>query len=379
MAAMPESPHNSLEEARASLKAPMLSPEWRGSATNASADHIPSLLLERAESAEAAAAAALEPLLTPNPDRFSLFPIQKPHLYAKYKQHVAVFWTPEEVDLSKDVAQWRALDPKKQHFIKYVLGFFHGSDGIVMENLSLRFSNEVQLPEARCFYAIQNAMESIHSEQYALLIDTYIEDKDEKLEIQRAIQTIPCVQKKADWAQRWITSADASFATRLIGFAAVEGIFFSGSFCAIFWLKEQGIMPGLTTSNEFISRDEALHTDFACELYKELVHRLPQEKVYQIIEEAVEIEKYFITKALPCELIGMNARLMSQYIEFVADRLLQQLGYGKRYQTANPFEFMERISLEGKDNFFEKRVTSYAKAGVGKTREEMSFSLDADF
>lgn len=367
----------SLDGARHALKAPMQSPEWHGGSASRCNQEIPSLLLERAESADAGA--AVEPILQPNSDRFSLFPIQKPSLYAKYKNHVAVFWTPEEVDLSKDVSHWRTLDPRKQHFIKYVLGFFHGSDGIVMENLSLRFSNEVQLPEARCFYAIQNAMESVHSETYALLIDTYIEDKDEKLEIQRAIQTIPCVQKKAEWAQRWITSPTADFATRLIGFAAVEGIFFSGSFCAIFWLKEQGIMPGLTTSNEFISRDEALHTDFACELYKELVHKVSQERVYEIIEEAVEIEKYFITKALPCELIGMNARLMSQYIEFVADRLLVQLGYGRKYNTANPFDFMERIALEGKDNFFEKRVTSYAKAGVGKTREEMSFSLDADF
>ncbi len=376
----------SLEEARAALHAPMNSPAWFGAASRSASPtdstEFPSLIARAAkEDAEVAAtaAAAAEPILQENPDRFSLFPIQKPSLYAKYKQHVAVFWTPEEVDLSKDVAHWRALDPRKQHFIKYILGFFHGSDGIVMENLSLRFSNEVQLPEARCFYAIQNAMESVHSETYALLIDTYIEDKEEKLEIQRAIQTIPCVQKKAEWAQKWINSRSADFATRLIAFAAVEGIFFSGSFCAIFWLKQQGIMPGLTTSNEFISRDEGLHTDFACELYKELVHKVSQDRVYEIIDEAVEIEKYFITKALPCELIGMNATLMSQYIEFVADRLLQQLGYAKRFGTANPFDFMERISLEGKDNFFEKRVTSYAKPGVGKTREEMSFSLDADF
>jgi ribonucleoside-diphosphate reductase beta chain len=382
MAAVTESLYYSLEDARSALHAPMNSPASsvpsRVSSAGSERAEIPSLLLA-CVAADTAAAQPIEPILQPNPDRFSLFPIQKPILYTKYKQHVAAFWTPEEVDLSKDVSHWRALDPRKQHFIKYVLGFFHGSDGIVMENLSLRFSNEVQIPEARCFYAIQNAMESVHSETYALLIDTYIEDKDEKLEIQKAIQTIPCVQKKAEWAQRWITSPDADFATRLIGFAAVEGIFFSGSFCAIFWLKQQGIMPGLTTSNEFISRDEALHTDFACELYKELVHKVSQARVYEIIEEAVEIEKYFITKALPCDLIGMNAVLMSQYIEFVADRLLVQLGYARRFGTANPFDFMERIALEGKDNFFEKRVTSYAKAGVGKTREEMSFSLDADF
>lgn len=379
MSAGTQSTDISLQAARAALAAPILSPQL-GCSSSRGAEEVPTLLLERAGSADKARARATdEPILRENPDRFSLFPIQKPALYAKYKQHVAAFWTPEEVDLSKDVSHWRALDPRKQHFIKYVLGFFHGSDGIVMENLSLRFSNEVQVPEARCFYAIQNAMESVHSETYALLIDTYIEDKEEKLEIQRAIQTIPCVQKKAEWAQRWITSPTADFATRLIGFAAVEGIFFSGSFCAIFWLKEQGIMPGLTTSNEFISRDEALHTDFACELYKELLNKLPQEQVYKIIEEAVSIEKYFITKALPCDLIGMNAGLMSQYIEFVADRLLQQLGYSKKFNASNPFDFMERISLEGKDNFFEKRVTSYSKAGVGKTREEMSFSLDADF
>jgi ribonucleotide reductase beta subunit family protein with ferritin-like domain len=382
MAVATESLQYSLDDAVYALHAPMNSPASsaasRASSAGSERKEIPSLLLA-CTAADTEAAQPEEPILQDNPDRFSLFPIKKPVLYAKYKQHVAAFWTPEEVDLSKDVSHWRALDPRKQHFIKYVLGFFHGSDGIVMENLSLRFSNEVQIPEARCFYAFQNAMESVHSETYALLIDTYIEDKDEKLEIQRAIQTIPCVQKKAEWAQRWITSPIASFATRLIGFAAVEGIFFSGSFCAIFWLKQQGIMPGLTTSNEFISRDEALHTDFACELYKELIHKVPQARVYEIIEEAVEIEKYFITKALPCDLIGMNAVLMSQYIEFVADRLLVQLGYARRFGTANPFDFMERIALEGKDNFFEKRVTSYAKAGVGKTREEMSFSLDADF
>jgi ribonucleotide reductase beta subunit family protein with ferritin-like domain len=702
---------SSLQKLKDDLRMPFNSPLWSDTGLAGSTSDLPALLLESAYKADAEAEQWVEPILAENADRFSLFPIQKPVLYAKYKQHVAVFWTPEEVDLSKDIKQWKALDPKKQHFIKYVLGFFHGSDGIVMENLSLRFSNEVQLPEARAFYAIQNAMESIHcvapetpiltdkgyikivdaagtnvnvwngeefsnvnvvqtspadklyrvtldngmslectdghkwlirvgpkahperckverietkklksgdvianwslptltelpdpdefknpythgffcgdgsytnkypdinlygvkqallpylvvsksniqeqynrthcyltncinkdkyfvpinyslntklrwlegyvdadgctktsatghtaiqigsinkdflldiqlmlttlginaaiklnkpagesflpdgkggnayyktkeiyvmyitcssvqqlrqlgfapkrlqlsnmqvegqqrlvsilsiedtgrvsptycfnepikhcgtfngivtgqSETYALLIDTYLEEPQEKLEIQRAIQTIPCVQMKAEWAQRWISSTTEDFATRLVGFAAVEGIFFSGSFCAIFWLKEQGIMPGLTTSNEFIARDEALHTEFACELFKEIVRKPSQEKVQRILHEAVKIEKHFITKALPCDLIGMNARLMSQYIEYCADRLAVQLGYERMFNVANPFDFMERISLEGKDNFFEKRVTSYAKTGVGVAREEMKFSLDADF
>jgi len=363
----------SIESARAALRAPFNSP-LTYSATSTS--DLPDILLE---SAYATDEKWVEPILQENPDRFTLFPIQKPILYAKYKQHVAVFWTPEEIDLGKDIKHWKALDANKQHFIKYVLGFFHGSDGIVMENLSLRFSNEVQIPEARCFYAFQNAMESVHSETYALLIDTYIEDPAEKLEIQQAIQTIPCVQAKAEWAQRWISSATEDFATRLIGFAAVEGIFFSGSFCAIFWLKEQGIMPGLTTSNEFIARDEGLHTEFACELFKEIVRKPSQEKVHHILREAVCIEKHFITQALPCDLIGMNGKLMSQYIEFCADRLAVQLGYARMFDVGCPFDFMERISLEGKTNFFEGRVTSYAKTGVGVSRESMTFALDADF
>jgi ribonucleoside-diphosphate reductase beta chain len=322
----------------------------------------------------------VEPILKPNIERFALFPIKHQNLYTKYKQHVAVFWTVEEVDLSKDLKDWEKLDANKQHFIKNVLGFFHGSDGIVMENLSLNFANEVQIPEARCFYAMQNMIESIHSEMYALLIDTYIEDRDEKLRIQRAITTIPSIQKKAAWAQKWISMDEGKeFAVRLIAFAAVEGIFFSGSFCAIFWLKEQGLMPGLTTSNEFIARDEGLHTEFACELYKEIERKVPEHTVRDIIVDAVEIEKEFITESLPCELIGMNGTLMKQYIEFVADRLMMQLGYKKIYGTANPFDFMERISLEGKDNFFEKRVTAYGKVGVGRDRKEMVFSTTDDF
>lgn len=321
----------------------------------------------------------VEPILQENPTRFTLFPIQKPKLYQKYKNHVAVFWTPEEIDLAKDMKDWVKLSSNEQMFIKNILAFFAGSDGIIQENLACRFMNEIQLAEARQFYSVQLMMEAIHSESYSLLIDTYIEDKQEKANLFRAIETIPCVKQKAEWAQKWIESKDENFATRLIAFAIVEGIFFSGSFCAIYWLKERGLMPGLTTSNEFIARDEGLHTDFACALYEEIEHKLPKAKVHKIIREAVKIEKQFITESLPCHLVGMNDKLMADYIEFVADRLSTQLGYGKIYNTQNPFDFMERIALEGKDNFFEKRVTSYAKAGVGKTNQEMSFSLDADF
>ena len=321
----------------------------------------------------------VEPILRENPNRFTLFPVAKPRLFEKYKQSLSVFWVPEEIDLSKDMRDWVRLNDNERYFIKNILGFFAGSDGIVQENLATRFMKEIQLPEARAFYAIQNAIEQIHSETYSLLIDTYIEDSREKLETFRSIQHVPCVAKKAEWAQRWIESADEDFATRLVGFAIVEGIFFSGSFCAIFWLKQRGLMPGLTLSNEFIARDEGMHTDFACALYEEIERKLPKAKVHKIIREAVKIEKEFITKSLPCDLIGMNARLMSQYIEFVADRLSTQLGYGKIYSATNPFDFMERISLEGKDNFFEKRVSTYAKAGVGKKQEEMQFTVDADF
>jgi len=321
----------------------------------------------------------VEPILQENPTRFTLFPIMKPKLYQKYKNHVAVFWTPEEVDLTKDMKDWVKLNANEQMFIKNILGFFAGSDGIIQENLAARFMNEIQLAEARQFYSVQLMMEAIHGETYSLLIDTYVEDKEEKAKLFKAIETIPCVKQKADWAQRWIQSKDENFATRLVAFAIVEGIFFSGSFCAIYWLKERGLMPGLTTSNEFIARDEGLHTDFACALYEEIERKLSKAKVHKIIREAVKIEKQFITESLPCHLVGMNDKLMADYIEFVADRLSTQLGYGKIYNTHNPFDFMERIALEGKDNFFEKRVTSYAKAGVGKKAEEMSFSLSADF
>jgi ribonucleoside-diphosphate reductase beta chain len=320
-----------------------------------------------------------EPLLVENPNRFVIFPIEHQDLWAKYKQQMSVFWIPEEVDLSKDMTDWAKLNSKEQHFIKHVLGFFAGSDGIVMENLATRFMREVQVPEARFFYTGQNQIEAIHSETYSLLIDTYITDKEEKSRILRSIDTIPAVQKKAEWAKQWIDNPLASFATRLLAFACVEGIFFSGSFCAIFWLKKRGLMPGLTVSNELISRDEGLHTDFACLLYSKIKHKLSFEIVETIVRDAVAIEKEFICEALSCDLIGMNARLMSTYIEFVADRLLIQLGYKEIFGSTNPFDFMERISLESKDNFFEKRVTTYAKASVGKDMSKMVFRTDDDF
>jgi len=320
-----------------------------------------------------------EPLLKENPNRHVIFPIEHSDIWAKYKQHMSVFWIPEEVDLSKDTADWAKLTDNERHFIKHILGFFAGSDGIVMENLAMRFTRELPVPEARFFYACQNLMETVHSETYALLIDTYIEDKKEKTELLRAIQTIPVVEKKAAWALQWIDNKEASFATRLLAFAVVEGIFFSGAFCSIFWLKQRGLMPGLTVSNELISRDEGLHTEFACMLYGKLATKLNKADATKIIREAVKIEKQFITKALPCELIGMNSKLMAEYIEFVADRLALQLGYPKIYHAKNPFDFMERISLESKDNFFEKRVTTYAKANTNGAAEEKKFAMDADF
>ena len=320
-----------------------------------------------------------EPLLKDNPNRHVIFPIEHGDIWAKYKQHMSVFWIPEEVDLSKDMVDWVKLTDNERHFIKYILGFFAGSDGIVMENLAMRFTRELPVPEARFFYACQNLMETVHSETYALLIDTYIEDKKEKTDILRAIQTIPVVEKKAAWALQWIDNKEASFATRLLAFAVVEGIFFSGAFCSIFWLKQRGLMPGLTVSNELISRDEGLHTEFACMLYGKLQTKLNKADATKIIREAVKIEKQFITKALPCELIGMNSKLMADYIEFVADRLSLQLGYPKIYHAKNPFDFMERLSLESKDNFFEKRVTTYAKANTNGSADEKKFAMDADF
>ena len=320
-----------------------------------------------------------EPLLVENPDRFVLFPIEHNDVFKMYKDLVAIRWIPEEVELTKDLKDWKTLTGNEQHFIKRILGFFAGSDGIVNENLAANFANEVQWPEAKAFYSEQMSNETVHSETYSRLIDTYIEDKAEKLDILRSIRTMAFVEKKANWALSWMKGSEANFATRLMAFAAVEGIFFSGAFCSIFWFKQRGILPGLTSSNEFISRDEGVHTDFACLLYSKLVNRLSKTKAHKLIREAVKIEKEFITEAIPCSMIGMNSKMMGQYIEFVADRLLVQMGYPKTYETANPFSFMERISLEGKDNFFEKKVSTYALAGVGKTAEQMSFNLEADF
>lgn len=322
-----------------------------------------------------------EPILRENKSRFVLFPLQYHEIWAMYKKALASFWVTEEVDLAQDIVQWETkLNDDERHFIKHVLAFFASSDGIVNENLAERFMNEIQIPEARSFYGFQIAIENIHSEMYSLLIDTYISDPAEKNNLFNAIETVPAVQKKAHWALKWIGS-QSSFAERLVAFAAVEGIFFSGSFCSIFWLKTKNLMPGLTFSNELISRDEGLHTDFACLLYSMLQHtKLSQEKIYAIIGEAVEIESEFVSESLPVDLIGMNARLMTQYIRFVADRLLVALGYPKRYHDENPFDFMSMISYSGKTNFFEKKVGEYQMSGVmTKSSHSDGFCLDADF
>jgi len=368
------------------MEAPIVSPVKSRSAFNSPVlkAKVPTPKLEEDFGALGGAGEAVEeefvePILRENPNRFTLFPIMKPALYRHYKNALSVFWVVEEVPLDKDKKDWEKLTDNEQFFIKNVLAFFSSSDGIVQENLAARFMKEIQLPEARNYYSVQLMAEAVHSEMYSLLIDTYIDDKEEKLKLFRAIHTIPCVKLKADWAQKWIESKDEDFATRLLAFAVVEGLFFSAAFCSIYWLKERGILPGLTTSNEFIQKDESLHVQFAIALYEEIEKKLPKAKVHKIIREAVEIEKEFITESIPCSMIGMNSELMTQYIKFCADRLSTQLGYGKIYSVSNPFDFMERISLEGKDNFFEKRVTSYAKAGVGKTADEMSFSLDTDF
>ncbi len=321
---------------------------------------------------------SVEPILQENKDRFVLFPIKHNDIWEMYKKAEASFWTAEEIDLSSDQTDWTAkLNDDERHFIKHVLAFFAASDGIVNENLAVNFMNEVQYPEARCFYGYQIMIENIHSETYSLLIDTYIKDPQEKDKLFHAIETIPAVKHKAEWALKWI--GNGGFAERLIAFAAVEGIFFSGSFCSIFWLKKRGLMPGLTFSNELISRDEGLHCDFACLLYSQLVNQLPKEKVSQIITDAVSIEKEFVTESLPVRLIGMNADMMCQYIEFVADRLLVALGCNKVYNATNPFDFMELISLQGKTNFFEKRVAEYQKSGVMGSKETNVFSLEEDF
>jgi ribonucleoside-diphosphate reductase beta chain len=322
---------------------------------------------------------AVEPILKENPDRFVLFPIVHQDIWHFYKKSEANFWTAEEIDLEADLVDWNSkLNDDERHFVKHVLAFFAASDGIVNENLAENFVREVQYTEAKFFYGFQIMMENIHSETYSLLIDTYIKDSSEKSRLFKAIDTLACVKKKADWALRWIKNG--SFAERLVAFAAVEGIFFSGSFCSIFWLKKRGLMPGLSFSNELISRDEGLHCDFACLLYNDhIVNKLPKQRIQDIIVNAVEIEKEFIIDALPVKLIGMNSDLMAQYIEFVADRLLMELGNDKVYNVTNPFDFMEMISLQGKTNFFEKRVGEYQKAGVMTGKESQSFTLDADF
>lgn len=322
-----------------------------------------------------------ETILVPSPSRFVLFPIKFQDVWDMYKKAEASFWTSEEIDLSKDSKDWAALQENERFFIKHVLAFFAASDGIVNENIALRFIREVQIPEARCFYGFQIAMENIHSEVYSLMIDRFVTDPVEKSSILNAIETVPCVQKKAEWALRYVMDDDVTFATRLVAFAVVEGIFFSSSFCSIFWLKKRGLMPGLGFSNELISRDEGMHCEFACLLYSKLEHtRLSQEEVERIIRGAVDIEKEFCQSILPVELIGMNSLLMIAYVEFVADRLLFSLGYQKAFNTPNPFDWMELISLEGKTNFFEKKVGEYAKAGVSNgTTHSFSFSTEEDF
>ena len=318
-----------------------------------------------------------EPLLSDDNSKYVMFPVTDTDIWKMYKLQMDSFWRAEEIDLSKDITHWRSLTDNEQHFIKMVLAFFAASDGIVLENLGTRFMTEVKLSEARAFYGFQIMMENIHSETYSLLIDTYISDREEKDRLFKAIENFNCIKRKAEWSIKWIDDTKSSFATRLVAFACVEGIFFSGSFCSIYWLKKRGLMPGLTFSNELISRDEGLHTDFAVLLYRKLNHKLDEETIHRIIEESVSIEKEFICDALPCRLIGMNADLMSQYIEFVADRLVTQLGYNKIYHSTNPFEFMEMISVDPKTNFFEKRVAEYSLANGGN--KSNAFNFDASF
>ena len=324
-----------------------------------------------------------EPMLRETLDRFVLFPIKHDDVWQMYKEHAASFWTAEEIDLDQDKKDWNELKPDEQHFLKHVLAFFAASDGIVNENLAVNFSNEVMWPEARAFYGFQIMMENIHAETYSLLIDTYIREPMERDKLFNALETVPAVQKKGDWAMRWLSRRRGSFAERLVAFAAVEGIFFSGSFCALFWLKKRGIMPGMTFSNELISRDEGLHCDFACLLHSKLRKPASERAIHRIISEAVTIEKEFVTDALPVRLIGMNAEQMCQYIEFVADRLLDSLGATKLYGATNPFPWMEMISMQGKTNFFEKRVGEYQKANVtgtlGSGSVQSRFSLGEDF
>ena len=317
----------------------------------------------------------MEKILEENKNRFVLFPLEHHDIWSYYKKAQQVFWTAEEIDLSQDLTDWEKLNEGEKHFVKHVLAFFAASDGIVNENLAENFVAEVQYTEAKFFYGFQIMMENIHSETYSLLIDTYIKDKDEQNHLFNAIDTVPAVQKKAEWALKWIGSE--SFVERLIAFAAVEGIFFSGSFCSIFWLKKRGLMPGLSFSNELISRDEGLHTDFAVHLYNNHIeNKLSRERLIEIIDSALVIEKEFITEALPVSLIGMNSNLMKQYLEYVSDRLLMDLGVGKVYNAENPFDFMQNIALQNKTNFFEKRVADYVKSGVGEVQEQISFDED---
>ncbi len=322
--------------------------------------------------------ASTEPLLRENPERWVILPIQHPDLWAMYKKHVASFWTLEEIDLVGDVDDWRRLEPGERYFLKHVLAFFAASDGIVNENLAQQFFSEVQWPEARCFYGFQMAMENVHSETYAALVDAYVSDPEEKASVLGAVRTMPAVQRKAAWTLRWTDPETASFAERLVAFAAVEGVLFSGSFCAIFWLRKRGLMKGLCFSNELIARDEGLHTEFACLLYSKLERPLSQARAEEIVRGAVEVEREFVGAALPCALLGMNAAQMCQYIECVADRLLECLGHAPLYGARNPFDFMELISLQGKTNFFEKRVGDYQKAGV-MTGAGRRVAFDEDF
>jgi ribonucleoside-diphosphate reductase subunit M2 len=317
-----------------------------------------------------------EPILRESSDRYTMFPIQYNDIYEMYKRQVDCFWRPEEVDLSRDLTDWASLNDDEKHFISMTLAFFAASDGIVMENLNINFGNEVQIAEARAFYSFQSAMESIHSDMYSILIETYIKNPEEKMKLFKSMEYFPCIQKKASWAQKWMGDKRSSFASRLIAFACVEGIFFSSSFASIYWIKKRGLMPGLTLSNEFISRDEALHTEFAILLYSKLNKKVNKKRVMEIIKEATEIEKEFITDALPCRLIGMNSKLMTQYIEFVADRLSVQLGYDKIYNSSNPFDFMELISVETKTNFFERTNSEYAMSNCKKDDKIFDFNVD---
>jgi len=317
-----------------------------------------------------------EPLLAPDDNRFVMFPIKYQDVWEMYKKQIDCFWRAEEIDLSKDLVHWDSLNQDEKNFISMILAFFAASDGIVLENLASRFMNEVQVSEARAFYGFQIAMENIHSHTYSLLIETYIKEKEEKHRLFNAIENFPCIKKKSDWAQKWIHDNRSSFATRLVAFACIEGIFFSGAFCSIYWLKNRGLMPGLTFSNELISRDEALHCEFAVLLYSKLVKKVDKARIHEIVKEAVEIETEFICEALPCRLIGMNSEMMTQYIQFVADRLCVQLGYKKIYNVSNCFDWMELISLEGKTNMFERKISEYSLANKTQTNDAFEFTED---